>query len=230
MGIRKGAEAVAWAKNLVGNPKAGRKYAGLCLMFTRNAFNVNAHFSTAAKSWAGAKKKHKTSDPMSIPAGVPVHISVPGLPPGHVAVSAGNGKIITNLSWKKTIEIVSISWYLSLKKGSKLLGWTEDLNGVTVYTAPVGSNKKPDHSTAAKKKTYVKLQSTVSRWAIYDTNKAPVAKNAKAYLNPKKFGGLEYEVLGWMDKAKTLAKIKTSQFGTVQIYVAASTGAKIVTK
>lgn len=221
---RSGSEAIAWAN------KVNFGYKGLCLMFVRSAFNVAAKYPTAYMAWLGAKKKHKTSDPNSIPAGVPVFIDVPGLAAGHVALSVGNGKIRTNLSWRGTVETVSINYYLGLKKGTKLLGWTEDLNGVTVYTAPKGSNGKPDHSTSAKKSTYVQLPKSVSRWAVYPTNKAPVKANAKAYLNPKKFGGLEYKVEKWFDAAKTIAQIKTSQFGSVKIYVGKDTGAKTVSK
>ena len=223
---RTGKQAIDWAN------KVNVGYKGMCLRFVRHAFGINNLYLTAALSWQHAKKKHKTSDPKSIPAGVPVHIYVPGLPAGHVGLSVGNGKMRTNLSWigkNGVVDTVDIAWYVSLKKGSKLLGWTEDLNGVTVYTKPVGSNNKPDHSTASKKKQYVTLQKTVSRWAIYRLSAKPLAKNAFAYLNPQKFGGLTYEILGWTVKGQ-VAKIKTSQFGTVQIFVGKGTGAKVFTK
>lgn len=220
---RTGKEAIAWGNTV------HKGYVGLCLRFVRHAFGVGNLYPTAAKSWEMAKKKHKTSDPMSIPAGVPVHIYVPNLPPGHVALSVGNGKMRTNLSWKGTVETVDIAWYVGLKRGSKLLGWTEDLNGVTVYKKPAGSNNKPDHSTGGKKKQYVTLQKTVSRWAIYRLKTTPIAKNAFAYLNPQKFNGLTYEILGWTVKGQ-VAKIKTSQFGEVQIFIGTGTGAKVFTK
>lgn len=69
------------------------------------------------------------------------------------------------------------------------------------------------------------LPKNISSWAVYPTDKQPVKKNAKGYLNPKKFGGLKYEILG--NPQKDVYTIKTTNFGKVNIYAAKSTGANI---
>ena len=79
------------------------------------------------------------------------------------------------------------------------------------------------NNNSNKKKLY--LPKDVSSWAVYPTNKQPIKKNAIAYLNPKKFGGLEYDVLG--NPQTDVVTIQTKQFGKVNIYVAKSTGAVI---
>ncbi|SDM14413.1 peptidoglycan recognition protein family protein [Sediminibacillus halophilus] len=69
------------------------------------------------------------------------------------------------------------------------------------------------------------LPASASSWRVYPTNKAPVKGNEKGFLNPKKFGGLQYEVLG--KPQANVVTIKTSDFGKVNIYVGPGTGAKI---
>lgn len=70
------------------------------------------------------------------------------------------------------------------------------------------------------------LPASSSPWRIYPLGKSPVKANAlPTQLNPKKFGGLTYDIL---DNPQTdVYTIKTDQFGKVNIYAAASTGAKI---
>ncbi|NMV97940.1 N-acetylmuramoyl-L-alanine amidase [Bacillus velezensis] len=84
----------------------------------------------------------------------------------------------------------------------------------------------PSKSTGVTKKQVV-LPASASSWRIYPLGKAPVKANAlPTQLNPKKFGGLTYDIL---DNPQTdVYTIKTDQFGKVNIYAAASTGAKIV--
>lgn len=69
------------------------------------------------------------------------------------------------------------------------------------------------------------LPATATSWAVYDLTVAPIKKNAKGNLNPAKFDGLEYDILGWSQP--DVAIIQTRDFGKVQIYVAPSTGAVI---
>lgn len=75
----------------------------------------------------------------------------------------------------------------------------------------------------AKKKIY--LPKTSSSWRVYPTNKAPVKGNEKGKLNPKKFDGLVYEILG--NPQKDVYTIKTSDYGTVNIYAGPETRATI---
>ncbi len=89
-----------------------------------------------------------------------------------------------------------------------------------------GQKLKISGSTPPKKAVkHVYLPATDSQWRVYPTNKAPVKGNEKGYLNPKKFGGLSYEILD--NPQKDVYTIKTDDFGEVNIYAAPSTGAKI---
>lgn len=93
---------------------------------------------------------------------------------------------------------------------------TNILNGM-------GGNWKTTDKVAVQnnvesQKNYVNLPPNISSWAIYDINVAPVKKNAKATLNPKKFGGLSYYVHEYRDGGTT-AVIETLQFGRVKIYI-----------
>lgn len=69
------------------------------------------------------------------------------------------------------------------------------------------------------------LPASASKWAVYDVNVQPIKKNAKGFLNPAKFGGLIYDILGWTQN--NVAIIQTRDFGQVQIYVAPETKAII---
>lgn len=79
-----------------------------------------------------------------------------------------------------------------------------------------------------QKSRFVVLPKTSDSWRIYPLGKAPVTENAIGLLNPKKFGGLEYEILG--NPQTDVYTIKTGDFGRVNIYAAPSTGAKIIIK
>ena len=80
------------------------------------------------------------------------------------------------------------------------------------------TDKVPVQSSADSQKNYVNLPPSISSWAFYDINEAPVKKNANGSLNPKKFGGLSYYVHEYRDNGTT-AVIQTQQFGKVKIYI-----------
>lgn len=77
----------------------------------------------------------------------------------------------------------------------------------------------------SKTKKILVLPSSAFTWRVYPMNKKPVKGNECGYLKPHKFGGLEYEILGYT--SKNVVIIKTRDFGEVQIYIAKSTGAII---
>ena len=79
----------------------------------------------------------------------------------------------------------------------------------------------------APKKQFLVLPSNADSWRVYPLSKAPVKGNESGFLNPKKFGGLTYEILA--KPQEYVYTIQTSDFGKVNIYGAPSTGAKIVT-
>lgn len=81
--------------------------------------------------------------------------------------------------------------------------------------------------SSAPKKKFVVLPSGVDSWQVYPLSKPPTTGNEVGYLNPKKYGGLTYEILS--NPQKDVYTIQTSSFGKVNVYAASSTGAKIVT-
>ena len=83
--------------------------------------------------------------------------------------------------------------------------------------------EEPTSETNSTQKIY--LPKDAKSWRVYPLNKKPVVGNECGKLLPSKFGGLEYDVLDWL--SKDVAIIETRDFGKVQIYVAASTGAII---
>nr|DAW58295.1 MAG TPA: Cell wall hydrolase autolysin [Caudoviricetes sp.] len=90
---------------------------------------------------------------------------------------------------------------------------------------------KMDNTTASQPSTsgkeYLNLPASATSWNVYPLDKAPVIANACGKLNPSKFGGLSYEILG--KPQADVCIIQTSDFGKVQIYTASSTGATITT-
>lgn len=136
-------DAIVWGRSQIKNPK--KSYYQLCLQFVRNCFGVSAMHADAKTAWAKAKKKHATSIVEDIPAGVPVFWSVGKY--GHIALSTGNGNCLSNDILRKgridevPIQAITRSW------GAKLLGWSEDVNDVVVYTkAPAKPTPAPKPS------------------------------------------------------------------------------------
>lgn len=114
---------------------------------------------------------------------------------GHVWV--GNGK-----DWLPTRELDANGKPKPIKDG-----WG-------TYTAIPKENKPVEKP----KKEYLQLLKTADSWAIYPLGEALVRKNAIGTLNPKKFGGLEYEILGRVRNGVT---IQTRDYGKVNIYIGA---------
>lgn len=83
---------------------------------------------------------------------------------------------------------------------------------------------KPDPKPEPTKKTLY-LPKTASSWRVYPLGVAPVVGNEKGFLYPSKFGGLQYEVLG--NPQANVVTIQTRDYGKVNIYVGAETGAVI---
>lgn len=126
-------QAIAWGKGQIDRP--AEDYTRECLKFTRRAFDLPPVEPTAALAWEHAQHKHRTTNPGAIPAGVPVFWA-----PNHVALSIGGGLCLsTDVKRAGRIDVVRIA-AIGRVWGIELLGWTEDLNGFRVYTAPAVPN------------------------------------------------------------------------------------------
>jgi uncharacterized protein YgiM (DUF1202 family) len=127
-----GASAIAWARAEI--TSTSKSWRNLCLQFTRSAFRVKAKYPSAIVAWSNAKKRHATDNADSIPAGVPVFWSIGQY--GHVAISLGGGRCIsTDILRRGKPDIVDIDT-VTKRWGARLLGWSEDINDVTVYVPP----------------------------------------------------------------------------------------------
>ncbi|HEX3828689.1 MAG TPA: hypothetical protein VHV82_15600 [Sporichthyaceae bacterium] len=121
--------AVARAKRYIGSVG---DWAHLCLGFVRTTFGLPEVQSSAIRAWEAAKYKHRRD--ANPPAGVPVFWSGGSSGRGHVAVSLGDGWIVstdfpyTGHIAKGRLADIAADW------GLNYLGWTEDLEGERIYT------------------------------------------------------------------------------------------------
>lgn len=128
-----------------------RDWTGWCAVFTRTAFGAPAigdHDGDGAADaedvWKAAKHKHPETNPARIPRGVPVFWSGGAGDHGHAAVSAGNALMwSTDVKRPGYVDLVPID-DVRRKWGLQLLGWTEDINGVSVYVPPAPAPPKKE--------------------------------------------------------------------------------------
>ena len=129
---RTGTKAIAWAKAQASDPT--RNWHNLCLMFVRSCFGVAAREPNAKRAWGTAKHRHFTTNAAAIPAGVPVFWRT-GTINWHIAISIGDGYCYSTDIPRGKVGRIGIT-DLSRRWGATLLGWSEDLNGVRVYSPP----------------------------------------------------------------------------------------------
>lgn len=125
-----GAKAIAAAQY---QSKHGPAFAyGMCLQRVRLAFGIGAKASDAIGAWNAAQHKHRESNPAKIPAGYPVFWSGGSSGHGHIAISAGHGMCwSTDIRRGGYFDLVPIAT-IHAQWGLTLLGYTTDLNGVTI--------------------------------------------------------------------------------------------------
>jgi hypothetical protein len=109
---------------------------GMCLREVRECYGVGPLALDAAGAWAAAEHKHRERDLEKFPRGVPVFWTGGSHGHGHVAIATGYDAMCWSTDIRRPgyfdhvpIEEISDKW------GLKLVGWTEDLNGVQVYSA-----------------------------------------------------------------------------------------------
>lgn len=101
---------------------------GMCLMYTRTWLGIGARYGSAIAAWNGAKKRHGPKS--TPPKGAPVFWR--GGRHGHIALSMGGGKCrSTDRPRGGVVSTVSID-SITRAWGYTYVGWTEDLNGVTI--------------------------------------------------------------------------------------------------
>lgn len=110
-----------------------------CLMRVRECYGIASAGdfdgdgdADAWDGWQRARLKHRTTAVALIPRGFPVFWQGGSNGHGHVAISAGNGFV-----WSTDIERPGFFDYVPITQihdqwGLTLVGWTGDLNGVTI--------------------------------------------------------------------------------------------------
>jgi hypothetical protein len=130
--------ALSWARDQIATPS--KDWTRLCLQFVRMSYGLPALYPDAGTAWDQAKLRHETQDAGSIPAGVPVFWEL-GSVADHVAISAGAGLCVsTDARRKGKPDLVAID-SITREWGGRLLGWTEDLNGHTVWKKTPVANR-----------------------------------------------------------------------------------------
>lgn len=96
------------------------------------------------------------------------------------------------------------------------------------YVAGNSGNKVKVNTKAGVVGMLLHLPKTVEKWRVYDLNVKPVKGNEKAFVKPKNFDGLTYEILGEVEPAVYV--IDSPTFGKVKIYGHPDTGATITSQ
>lgn len=140
----------------------------------------------------------------------------------HIHMTVGKGKFTGN------------GWYKN-KYGSWCINNQYDITKALFIDKSVKQTKSMYKWSIAKeevqktptlqKKRKVYLPKSATSWRVYKVGDKPIKGNECGFLKPSKFGGLEYNILGY--SSKDVAIIQTRDFGKVQIYIAPSTGAVI---
>jgi len=134
MSTRTPAQAIAWAND----QKDG--FDGECLAFVRTAYDIPAHEPDAAAAWKNAKHKHAGASLAAAPVGAFVHMKGAN-PHGHVCLYLGGGKVRTSDDVVGHPATYTLDQMASF--GYRVLGWSEDVNGVRVAGLKPKTTSKP---------------------------------------------------------------------------------------
>lgn len=125
------AQSIANARRAIGTHPA----TGFCLKNVRTWLGVPPKAPTAASSYDQASKKHPyAGTTLTVPAGAPFMFRH-GTGAGHIVLSIGGGQCISTIKLRNgdtTDAVMQMPIAKWLDYGYTPLGWTEDLNGVTI--------------------------------------------------------------------------------------------------
>ena len=132
-------DAIAWARTLMTGKDTG--LSGLCDHFVAESYGWNASGDACAMvTWNNATEKHKGD--RNPPAGALVcwtYNGKAGYNYGHIALSSGNGKVIsTDVGGKGVVSEVPLSWFEQHWGSFSYLGWIQPQ-----FKAPARPVSKP---------------------------------------------------------------------------------------
>lgn len=107
-----------------------------CQMRVRLAYRVPSDGTpTAAADWHNSKRKHATANPYAVPRGGVLAWTGGSTGAGHRAIATGDGRCwSTDIRRIGHFDLVPIS-EIHARWGLTFVGWTEDIDGVTVWHA-----------------------------------------------------------------------------------------------
>jgi hypothetical protein len=135
--------------------------SGMCQKFTRECWEVGSLYGSAQDAWDGAYLKHKGD--RNPPEGAPCYYSGGSQGHGHAVVYQGQGKVrirSTDAPSSGQVSDQDLAWP-EHHWGLKYLGWTGDINGVTL---PLGSSS----GDSTKGLDDVGLQDEITEWSPDD--------------------------------------------------------------
>jgi hypothetical protein len=141
---RTGQAAIDYARGRVGGTMW--QGSGYCLAFVRECFAVPSYYASAIDAWQAAAYRHPGD--ANPPAGVPIFFTSSSVY-DHVAFYVSKSEVIT--TWNADIRALPYSQMLS--SYGPLLGWSEDLNRVRVWTPPTPipePEPEPEDDTVAR--------------------------------------------------------------------------------
>lgn len=122
-----GNQAIARALTESGHPS--QDWQGRCLVFVRTMCGVDAKYGDAATAWVNARKRHTNGTPT---AGAAVFWTGGSHGYGHVALSAGGGKVwTTDIAGAGRVSLEDIAT-IHNRWGLRYVGWSEDLNSTSL--------------------------------------------------------------------------------------------------
>jgi hypothetical protein len=126
-------------------------YSGRCQQFVRLAFGSAGGAPTAVDAWRRANDRHNGSNP---PPGAAVYWADPNGGPGHAAISAGNGMVIST-DVNGGIGLISIK-SITQRWGKNYLGWTGDTNErrITQWNASAVKGSGVDSGSGPDSRVY----------------------------------------------------------------------------
>lgn len=168
---------MAWNQVRVFNKSKGGTTNGYCLQNVRLGYGINSKYPNAIGAWNKTQQHRDRNIPTNVDA--PLYYTYKS--DGHINVRLADGRI-----WNDGTIFANLDTYLKNRPQVTYLGWGESVNDVRVI------EWKQDNTLGT-----VYLKPHVKSWAVYSLNTPlPVnRKNAVAFLNPNKFGGLSYPLL-----------------------------------